>query len=111
MQRVVRTRDKECRRSAKAATASPKLWSAAGTARAAHRLGRAMPKVASLPWWLADGDEECPHCGHLYVLELEFRCSHCDGPGCPHCKVTHAAGHVVCPECIERTEEESSDGR
>ncbi len=64
-----------------------------------------MPKTAAgtasviTSWWLADGDEECPHCGRLYVLEVEYRCPECDGPGCPHCKVVHAEGHMVCLDC------------
>ncbi|MGC3982082.1 MAG: hypothetical protein QM808_12545 [Steroidobacteraceae bacterium] len=65
-----------------------------------------MPKItpSNIPlatsWWLSDGDEECPHCGSLYVYELEFRCTECDGPGCPHCKLVHAEGHFVCPDCV-----------
>ena len=50
-------------------------------------------------WWLSDGDEECPHCGQLYIYELEFRCPDCDGPCCAHCKKRHATGHHTCPEC------------
>jgi hypothetical protein len=30
---------------------------------------------------------------------MEFRCTECDGPGCPHCRVTHAQGHLICPDC------------
>jgi hypothetical protein len=69
-----------------------------------------MPKKKSpstssiaLAWWLDDGDLECPHCGRLYFYEVEFRCAECDGPGCPHCKVTHAEGHVVCFDCGPET--------
>ena len=70
-----------------------------------------MAKVAkaapsTVPWWIGQGDEECAHCGGTYVLHLEFRCTQCDGPTCPHCKVKHAEGHFVCPECAE----ERSDG-
>lgn len=50
-------------------------------------------------WWLADGDEECPHCGGLYLYELEVRCNECDGPTCPHCHVTHSEGYLICPDC------------
>jgi len=57
--------------------------------------------VGITSWWLDDGDQECPHCGHLYYYEVEFRCTDCDGPGCPHCRVVHEAGHVICPGCIE----------
>jgi hypothetical protein len=53
-----------------------------------------------MSWWLHDGDQECPHCGHLYFSEVEFRCADCDGPGCPHCRITHTLGHLVCPDCI-----------
>lgn len=56
-------------------------------------------KTTAMPWWLGDGDEECPHCGRTYVYEIEFRCPDCDGPGCPHCKHPHAKGHHVCPAC------------
>lgn len=71
-----------------------------------------MPKVRSkaeanfVPWWLVagNGDEECPHCGQLYILEHEFRCPDCDGPGCTHCKKTHAEGHQTCPECASADE-------
>jgi len=56
--------------------------------------------TGSSPWWLG-GDEECAHCGQVYVLEVEFRCPECDGPSCPHCRMTHAEGHFVCPECVE----------
>ena len=57
--------------------------------------------TARVAWWLGAGDEECPHCGHLYIYELEFRCPECDGPGCSHCAQVHAEGHKVCPGCVE----------
>lgn len=75
-----------------------------------------MPKVkskaqsAATPWWLSNGDEECPHCGQLYIYELEFRCPACDGPCCAHCKTEHAAGHHVCPECVTTDEQGTSHG-
>jgi hypothetical protein len=50
-------------------------------------------------WWLGEGDELCSHCGHTYILELEFRCTECDGPSCPNCKVVHAKEHLICPTC------------
>jgi len=62
---------------------------------------RSKPAAANLPWWLAAGDEECPHCGRLYFVEVEVRCAACDGPTCPHCKVRHREGHIVCPDCVE----------
>jgi hypothetical protein len=54
------------------------------------------------PWYLSDGDEECPHCGQLYVYELEFRCPDCDTPSCPHCTSKHADDRVVCVVCVAR---------
>lgn len=54
---------------------------------------------AAMSWWLNAGDEECSHCGQLYIYEVEFRCIECDGPGCPHCRVVHAEGHLICPAC------------
>lgn len=72
-----------------------------------------MPKARSksksripVPWWLQQGDEECPHCGQPYIYELEFRCSDCDGPCCAHCKQIHREGHEVCPQCVESTRTE-----
>jgi hypothetical protein len=63
----------------------------------------ATPKVD--PWWLTEGDLECPHCGRLYFVEVEFRCPDCDGPGCRYCKVTHIEGHLVCSGCVEPAEQ------
>ena len=57
--------------------------------------------AAMTAWWVSDGDEECPHCGQLYIYELEFRCPDCDSPTCLHCKKKHTEGHHVCPECFE----------
>ncbi len=62
--------------------------------------------ASKVPWWLGEGDEECPHCSAYYVLQVEVRCAICDGPMCSHCKVKHAEGLVVCPNCVE----ESLDG-
>ena len=64
-------------------------------------------KAAATPWWLHDGDEDCPHCGQPYIYEVEFRCPACDGPSCPHCKQLHAEGHHVCPSCVEVSKERS----
>jgi hypothetical protein len=55
--------------------------------------------ASTSPWWLTEGDLECPHCGHLYFIEVEFRCPECDGPGCPHCRIKHVEGHLVCTGC------------
>ena len=70
--------------------------------KAKSSVGTAKPS-----WWLGAGDEQCAHCGELYVLEVEFRCPDCDGPTCPHCKLMHAEGHFVCPDCAET----KADGR
>jgi hypothetical protein len=39
------------------------------------------------PWWLG-GEERCPVCLQVYVLEMEVRCVNCDGPHCPLCQCT-----------------------
>ena len=57
--------------------------------------------VATLPWWLAAGEELCPHCGQLYAYEIEFRCPDCDDPSCPNCKVLNVREHrFVCVSCV-----------
>jgi len=50
-------------------------------------------------WWIAAGDEECPHCGALYAYEAEYRCPDCDGATCRHCVVLHQ-DRGVCPDCV-----------
>jgi hypothetical protein len=52
------------------------------------------------PWWLEGGDEECPHCGQRYHIEVERRCQGCDCPVCPHC---HGTLDQLCHDC--RSEE------
>jgi hypothetical protein len=52
----------------------------------------------AVPWYLSEGDEECPHCGQWYAYELEIRCPDCDAPSCPHCK---CSGCVVTVTAIE----------
>jgi hypothetical protein len=54
----------------------------------------------SSPWWLGGGEEDCSHCGQVYVYELEFRCPDCDAPCCPQCRKRSAEGRNACPECI-----------
>ena len=61
---------------------------------------KAKSAVAKGPWWLGEGEEECAHCGGSYFVQVEFRCTDCDGPTCPHCKVLHAEGHFTCPDCV-----------
>lgn len=77
-----------------------------------------MPKARSktssvlspAPWWLGDGDEECPSCGELYIYELEFRCPDCDTPTCIHCRRRHTDGRLVCVSCVTPSES-ASHGR
>ena len=66
-------------------------------------------KTAVVPWWLSDGDEDCPHCGQPYIYEVEFRCPSCDGPSCPHCKQVHTEGHHVCPSCVDSKDHADED--
>jgi len=54
------------------------------------------PQPAPPPWWLRGGDEECPHCGRPYHLEVERRCAGCDAPACAHCVDDDKA---LCPDC------------
>jgi predicted RNA-binding Zn-ribbon protein involved in translation (DUF1610 family) len=61
---------------------------------------QAAPAVTS--WWLGDGDEECPHCGQLYIYQVEYRCPDCDSPVCPRCKTQHVQGHYLCPDCARK---------
>lgn len=62
--------------------------------------GRVKAKSGVVAWWLSSGEEECPHCGCLYVYEVEFRCPDCDGPSCPQCKTTYVDNRIVCPGCV-----------
>ena len=71
---------------------------------------KAKAQTTVAAWWLSDGDEECPHCGQLYIYELEFRCPDCDGPCCAHCKKLHADNRHLCPECYEGCEDQRSEG-
>ena len=63
---------------------------------------RAKPPASNAaPWWLRDGDEECPGCGQLYIYELEFRCPECEITTCIHCRRRHADGRLVCVSCLD----------
>jgi len=55
---------------------------------------------SNLPWWLDEGEEECPHCSQSYAYSVELRCSNCDAPICPMC-VVRAGTNLVCPDCQE----------
>jgi hypothetical protein len=55
------------------------------------------------PWWLLEGDEECPSCGHLYIYEMEFHCPECEITACIHCRRRHSDGRMVCVSCVEVT--------
>lgn len=68
------------------------------------------PKVRLERWWIADGDEECPHCGALYAYEAEYRCPDCDGPTCMHCIVLYENRHV-CPGCAPAPKPEARRGQ
>lgn len=51
------------------------------------------------PWWLAEGEESCPHCEQTYAYEAEVRCVDCDAPVCPLC-AARVQTRLVCPDCI-----------
>jgi hypothetical protein len=55
---------------------------------------------SAAPWWLG-GEEECPHCHHLYAYQVEVRCQECDGPSCPHCVSRHVELGIVCMLCAQ----------
>jgi hypothetical protein len=57
----------------------------------------------SAPWWLAGGEEECPHCEQSYAYEAEVVCTDCDLPMCPVCAV-RIAKRRVCPACTREGE-------
>ena len=60
----------------------------------------AVERTVVAQWWLAEGDERCPHCWGNYLLEVEVRCIGCDGPLCPKCAVTVTQKReFFCPEC------------
>jgi hypothetical protein len=60
-----------------------------------------MVERAATPWWLDEGEEQCPFCLAGYAYELEVRCVDCDRPSCPRCAVVAREVRVVasCPEC------------
>lgn len=63
------------------------------------------------PWWLMDGDEDCPACGQHYVYELQFHCPECDAVTCLHCRRPRADGRLVCVSCAAaRSSREASHG-
>ena len=68
------------------------------------------PKVRLERWWIASGDEECPHCGALYAYEAEYRCPDCDGPACMHCIVRYEERYV-CAGCAPRPKKAAARGR
>lgn len=58
-----------------------------------------------IPWWLG-GDQMCPVCHQRYALELEIRCSGCDGPLCEHCAVTvRETSQMYCYDCLQDAED------
>jgi len=57
-------------------------------------------------YWLS-GEEYCPHCHMRYTFAVERRCSHCDGPACPHCvTVRSETREVVCTACESAPDDE-----
>src|SRR6266498_3165553 len=54
----------------------------------------------NLPWWLEQGVEICPACGHTYVYQTEYRCVECDGPVCSVCVTRTIEMEFSCPTCI-----------
>lgn len=79
-------------------------------ARSRSQSAKAQTAKKVLPWYLSGGDEQCPHCGQFYALELEFRCPDCDSPSCPHCKSKHEDERFVCPGCVVVIREEIVHG-
>jgi hypothetical protein len=76
-----------------------------------------MPKVrvhsvslAPVPWWLSEGDEDCPGCGQFYLAEVEFHCPDCDTPTCLHCRKRSPDGRWVCTSCATPDNEGTSNG-
>jgi hypothetical protein len=56
----------------------------------------------ALPYWLAEGTEECEICFHRYTVEVELRCADCDAPLCEQCALTvRVTGEVFCVPCHE----------
>ena len=55
------------------------------------------------PWWLHEGEEDCPHCDQTYTYCAELRCFDCDAPICPMC-IVRIGEHVFCPECQQQTD-------
>lgn len=50
--------------------------------------------------WLLDGQEQCLHCAHAYVLQMAYWCTDCDQPICPLCVVeVHGRKEVWCRAC------------
>jgi hypothetical protein len=64
----------------------------------AVRQRRTREQHVTLPWWLAGGEEECPHCGQTYAYEAEVRCADCDAALCPLCAIS-VQTRRLCPEC------------
>lgn len=58
--------------------------------------------------FLAFAAEQCPICLQDYVLEMELRCSVCDGPLCPLCVVT-VLTDSFCPACQEENDASTCD--
>jgi hypothetical protein len=57
-------------------------------------------KTGGAPWWLAVGEEDCPHCELTYSYRVEARCFECDAPICPMC-IVRVEERILCPDCQE----------
>jgi hypothetical protein len=54
-----------------------------------------------LPYWLADGAEECEGCTHGHAVETVYRCAGCDGCFCAQCVTLEgAAREPFCDGCL-----------
>jgi hypothetical protein len=67
------------------------------------------------PWWLggdaAETAEECRHCLASYAVEVEVRCSDCDGPTCPLCAVTvRETATFRCVDCAGSDQASAGEG-
>jgi hypothetical protein len=63
-----------------------------------HTKTRAATQSAAAPWWVSEGEHDCPHCEQTYAYEVEARCFECDAPICPMC-IVRIEEHLFCPEC------------
>ena len=62
-------------------------------------------KRREAPWWTRPGSERCPACLMAYHVEVEYRCTACDGPLCPDCAATRLTAEIelFCTDCERPT--------